>query len=641
MAATAAAAAGSVRRDGGGRNGRKSRRIGDDGLRRCGRPRPQMFKPTTVARVDDGVVRSRPKGEMLYDSLYRNPPTPSRRRANQILNAETMATCTFTPAINEQSRRLAETQEARRMLLDFARGGAESDDEVEGNGGSSTMMTPGNSIRDGNDGGGGGGWVTGERQMARAPSKVMAKAQQLYDEHAVNEHRKERRRQEHLSRSCPFTPDIGMSAAWPIKEATTEEFVQRLHDEHFQQERRRLAKRYMLHGAPYNAVDPASGQPLFSPRINQTRRPRRRSETDAGGTQGGWFLRKSTAAARRERPVQGRGCGEHEGGMGGGDDLPIHASLWERGLALEKRREADARCREEARKARASAGHVNGRSAELVQAMRVRTLVQTYRTLLASVEYARLPEGLDYDEAMESITSKINAIFDNENDAWQEMTLEVAKADPSVLKPELVEVVTSALAGHAEETLGLVDFCELLDASVENLLSEGGPTAHLFASGAGRSAAGAGRAAAAAAAKAEWEESAELKEMTFRPRICRKSAAIAKTMGRDGTKTIEDILRREHTKSERRRSNLLRQREDQFSKQHPFHPTLFSYPSFSTHGRGGRSRNAPRYSNEIAADQAAAMVAAEEAEKDGMVRLKAELDGRGGGSDGCGSGGTG
>lgn len=30
--------------------------------------------------------------------------------------------------------------------------------------------------------------------------------------------------------------------------------------------------------------------------------------------------------------------------------------------------------------------------------MRVRSLIQTYRTLLASVEYARLPEGLDYDE---------------------------------------------------------------------------------------------------------------------------------------------------------------------------------------------------------------------------------------------------
>lgn len=30
--------------------------------------------------------------------------------------------------------------------------------------------------------------------------------------------------------------------------------------------------------------------------------------------------------------------------------------------------------------------------------MRVRSLMQTYRTLLASVEYARLPEGLDYDE---------------------------------------------------------------------------------------------------------------------------------------------------------------------------------------------------------------------------------------------------
>lgn len=55
-------------------------------------------------------------------------------------------------------------------------------------------------------------------------------------------------------------------------------------------------------------------------------------------------------------------------------------------------------------------------------------------------------------------------------------------------------------------------------------------------SGAGKSAAGAGRAAAAAAAKEERDNSAELKEMTFRPRISRNSAAIAKTMGRDGTK---------------------------------------------------------------------------------------------------------
>lgn len=59
---------------------------------------------------------------------------------------------------------------------------------------------------------------------------------------------------------------------------------------------------------------------------------------------------------------------------------------------------------------------------------------------------------------------------------------------------------------------------------------------HPGLAGAGRSAAGAGRAAAAAATKAERENSAELKEMTFRPRICKKSAAIAKTMGRDGTK---------------------------------------------------------------------------------------------------------
>lgn len=54
--------------------------------------------------------------------------------------------------------------------------------------------------------------------------------------------------------------------------------------------------------------------------------------------------------------------------------------------------------------------------------------------------------------------------------------------------------------------------------------------------GAGRSAAGAGQAEAAAAAKAERENLAETREMTFRPKIPRKSTAIAKSMGRDGTK---------------------------------------------------------------------------------------------------------
>lgn len=35
-----------------------------------------------------------------------------------------------------------------------------------------------------------------------------------------------------------------MSAAWPLQEATTEEFVRRLHGEHAEQERRLQAKRY-------------------------------------------------------------------------------------------------------------------------------------------------------------------------------------------------------------------------------------------------------------------------------------------------------------------------------------------------------------------------------------------------------------
>ncbi|CAM9553220.1 unnamed protein product, partial [Ectocarpus sp. 4 AP-2014] len=606
------------RRGSGGGGSSGSRRVGEDGVRRCGRRRPKMFRPTPVARTSgDGVVRARPKGELLFDNLYRNPPTPSRRRAKQILQADTRATCTFAPEINECSRRLAEAQEARRDLLDFVRAGSESDGSGGGGGGGGK----GGSVREDTE----AAAIRGGGVVEAARPRVMVKSHRLHAEHAENEQRRERRRKELLSQSCPFTPDIGLSAAWPIQETTTEDFVRRLHAEHAEQERRLQAKRYTLHEAPHASVDPATGRPFFSPMINKTWAGRRHHHRRRqGGVFGGWFSRHGvtkstttttmTAAGRGAKRPGGKGKADTDGRcFYQDDDRPIHASLWERGLALERRREADARSREEARKSAAAAGHVGGRSAELIRAMRVRSLVQTYRTLLASVEYARLPEGLDYDEAMESITAKINAIFDNDNDAWQEMTLEVAKADPSVLKPELVPVVTSALAGHGDETLSLLGFCELLDAAVENLTSAGGPTAHLFAPGAGRSAAGAGRAAAAAAAKAARVDSAELKEMTFRPRLSSKSKAIARTMGRDGTKKkTEDVRRRENIKSERRRSLLLRQQTDLFSKQHPFTPTFFSSPRQGRSKRrgGGGTRNAPRYPNEIAADRAAAAAAA-------------------------------
>ncbi|CAM9834157.1 unnamed protein product, partial [Laminaria digitata] len=339
-----------------------------------------------------------------------------------------------------------------------------------------------------------------------------------------------------LSQSCPFKPDIGISATWPTLHTSTEDFflLARLHGEHREQELRLEAKRYMLYEAPSTTVDPATGQPFFSPMTNRTA-----PWSHCHSPSQAWDNREHQR--NEEWPVQRKGGagggGEERGGGGEGwRGEGSHVRMWERGLEQEKRREASVRSRDEARNARASKGHVNSRCAhELVRGMRARSLMQVYRTLLASVEYARLPEGLDYDEAMESITSRINAIFDNDDDAWQDMTLEVAKADLSVLKPELVAIVTSALAGHAEEILSLVDFCELLDASVETLVTTGGPMAHLFAPGSGRSAAGDRPAAVEAAARAARDEEAEAKELTFRPKIDKKSAAIARTMGRGGS----------------------------------------------------------------------------------------------------------
>lgn len=109
---------------------------------------------------------------------------------------------------------------------------------------------------------------------------------------------------------------------------------------------------------------------------------------------------------------------------------------------------------------------------------------------------------------------------------------QVAKADPSVLKPELADIVASALAGHKEETLGLRDFCTLLDASMETLATTRGPTAHLFAPDGGRRSTLVAEAEAAAAERVRREEA----EMTFHPKIDQKSVAIATMIGRDGSK---------------------------------------------------------------------------------------------------------
>lgn len=75
-AVVAVAAAGGSRIQIESRNGGMSRKIGGDGLRRCGRPRPPMFKPTAVAGMDDGAVRARPKGEVRDRSIQLNVSVP-------------------------------------------------------------------------------------------------------------------------------------------------------------------------------------------------------------------------------------------------------------------------------------------------------------------------------------------------------------------------------------------------------------------------------------------------------------------------------------------------------------------------------------------------------------------------------------
>lgn len=86
--------------------------------------------------------------------------------------------------------------------------------------------------------------------------------------------------------------------------------------------------------------------------------------------------------------------------------------------------------------------------------------------------------------------------------------------------------------------LDLIDFCELLDASMERLLAWGGPTAHLFAT----PAPGMIMAAQAGVSKEEAERAAENKELRFHPAIDPNSDAIARTMGRGAGKVCVHVV---------------------------------------------------------------------------------------------------
>ncbi|CAN0356733.1 unnamed protein product, partial [Discosporangium mesarthrocarpum] len=206
---------------------------------------------------------------------------------------------------------------------------------------------------------------------------------------------------------------------------------------------------------------------------------------------------------------------------------------------------------------------------------------------------------------MESVTAKISAIFSNDTDDWQHMILEVDRADPTVLRPEVIPLVTTALEGHRDkgETLNLAEFCRLLDHAVSSLALRG-PTTHMLARRR--------RPAALSASGREGEEDvgkeSEEREMTFCPKIDTHSEELARALGRDGSKPIEEVLYREIKKQERRRRIALRQREEAFKKECPFIPSPVArwISGGSSGGRGGQSSpsRCPRYANEIAADKA-------------------------------------
>lgn len=133
-----------------------------------------------------------------------------------------------------------------------------------------------------------------------------------------------------------------------------------------------------LYEDPNSSLDPATGQPLFVPFTNHTRRSnkkrqRRRPRSTGHGVDHdgprhrGWrrfaLGRERVSLSRGRRGSEVDECEEDED-----DELErqegletIHSRLWERGLDLQRRREAGARFREDERRAKASQGHVNGR----------------------------------------------------------------------------------------------------------------------------------------------------------------------------------------------------------------------------------------------------------------------------------------
>lgn len=123
--------------------------------------------------------------------------------------------------------------------------------------------------------------------------------------------------------------------------------------------------------APDTTIDPATGHPFFSPMINKPRRRRlsngRRSHTDDNDDRR--QQETKTDRGRRNRTWRrlrgGRETGSEDGGEEGEGEgsrqQSVHSRLWEKGVALNRRRAADVRVREEARRERASVGHVSSR----------------------------------------------------------------------------------------------------------------------------------------------------------------------------------------------------------------------------------------------------------------------------------------
>jgi len=306
--------------------------------------------------------------------------------------------------------------------------------------------------------------IEGERDRVRDLSMDVAtrvkgnKWDQLYFDYSIKQELKKLNEMKLPSTdepACSFMPDIGLDKHRKIPDASHEDFIKRLYDEHKKQMLKREEKRKQVEAE------------LFKPAVGRS-------------------------------PLGGRNE----------ENLPIHDHLDREG----QRRQADKdemQKREEEKLRQQAAFKALPESDQIIATFKRRAMEELFRTLLVTVAFGKsVVEGggkedkeEKFNESLASLgivseasgvcdeskatigqdttTSKVENDDNDENDEnndselWKQQKLEIDSCDASLLSAPVAKIVEPVLGRHKGGSFTLEDFCSLLSIEVNHI----GPSA--------------------------------------------------------------------------------------------------------------------------------------------------------------------